>query len=172
MKPGISMITLGFRDLATVVEFHEQGPGLPRMDSLPVEKKRGNSMKRMHVVLAALLVLVLCGSNSFAHVTARPLGGAMSKYADPHAAVHVFLEAVDRGELVVFGRKITQSMIVPVRVVHEYDLENSASITKIFSRLKEPMAVPGQKSCTVHEISATFGENGRITESEAHIDLR
>jgi len=35
MKPRISMITLGVRDLAQSVAFYEQGLGLPRMDSPP-----------------------------------------------------------------------------------------------------------------------------------------
>ena len=35
MKPRISMITLGVRDLVASVRFYEQGLGLPRMDSPP-----------------------------------------------------------------------------------------------------------------------------------------
>ena len=35
MKPRISMITLGVRDLATSVKFYEEGLGFPRMESPP-----------------------------------------------------------------------------------------------------------------------------------------
>lgn len=35
MKPRISLITLGVRDLATSIRFYEQGLGLPRMESPP-----------------------------------------------------------------------------------------------------------------------------------------
>jgi len=35
MKPRISMITLGVRDLATAIEFYEQGLGFPRRESPP-----------------------------------------------------------------------------------------------------------------------------------------
>lgn len=35
MRPRISMITLGVRDLETAVKFYEQGLGFPRMESPP-----------------------------------------------------------------------------------------------------------------------------------------
>ena len=35
MKPRISMITLGVRDLKKSVEFYEKGLGFPRMESPP-----------------------------------------------------------------------------------------------------------------------------------------
>lgn len=35
MKPRISMITLGVRDLAASIEFYEKGLGFPRMESPP-----------------------------------------------------------------------------------------------------------------------------------------
>lgn len=35
MKPRISMITLGVRDLAKSIEFYEKGLGFPRMESPP-----------------------------------------------------------------------------------------------------------------------------------------
>ena len=35
MKPRISMITLGVRDLTAAIEFYENGLGFPRMDSPP-----------------------------------------------------------------------------------------------------------------------------------------
>jgi len=35
MKPRISMVTLGVRDLAAATEFYEKGLGFPRMESEP-----------------------------------------------------------------------------------------------------------------------------------------
>ena len=35
MKPRISMITLGVRDLEAAIRFYEQGLGFPRMESPP-----------------------------------------------------------------------------------------------------------------------------------------
>ncbi len=35
MKPRISMVTLGVRDLSVAIEFYEKGLGFPRMESPP-----------------------------------------------------------------------------------------------------------------------------------------
>ena len=35
MKPRISMVTLGVRDIAVAVKFYEEGLGFPRMESPP-----------------------------------------------------------------------------------------------------------------------------------------
>jgi catechol 2,3-dioxygenase-like lactoylglutathione lyase family enzyme len=35
MKPRISMITLGVRNLAAAIKFYEKGLGFPRMESPP-----------------------------------------------------------------------------------------------------------------------------------------
>lgn len=35
MKPRISMVTLGVRDLAVAIDFYEKGLGFPRMESPP-----------------------------------------------------------------------------------------------------------------------------------------
>jgi len=35
MKPRISMITLGVRDMTAAIAFYEQGLGFPRMESPP-----------------------------------------------------------------------------------------------------------------------------------------
>ena len=35
MKPRISMITLGVRDLASAIKFYEEGLGFPRLESSP-----------------------------------------------------------------------------------------------------------------------------------------
>ena len=35
MKPRISMVTLGVRDLAIAIDFYEKGLGFPRMESPP-----------------------------------------------------------------------------------------------------------------------------------------
>ena len=35
MKPRISMITLGVRDLGRSIAFYERGPGFPRLESPP-----------------------------------------------------------------------------------------------------------------------------------------
>ncbi|WP_070988897.1 VOC family protein [Halofilum ochraceum] len=88
MKPRISMITLGVRDLAQSVHFYEQGLGLPRMESPP------------EVAFFTLngSWLGLYGRESLADDAGVPAGGTgfagftLAHYVDSEAAVDELLE--------------------------------------------------------------------------------
>ncbi len=56
--------------------------------------------------------------------------------------VGAFLEAVDRGEFVVFGRKLDRSMITPARVEYVYELDSRVPIIRIYSHLNRGLSVP------------------------------
>jgi hypothetical protein len=111
----------------------------------------------------------MCSSYSFAKILEQPLGVGWAKFADPHAVVEVFIKAVNRGELVVFNRKIEESMLIPVRVEYAYELDSAIPTVKVYSKLKNPMSVPGHENCKVHSISVTLDENGGIVKIESHV---
>lgn len=90
---------------------------------------------------------------------------------DPDSLVLRYLDAVDRGELQIFGKKLDRSMIVPVRVEYVYDLSSRAMRTRIYSNLKEPLPVPGQPGCQILGVSAVM-EDDHITEIESHIWMK
>ena len=90
---------------------------------------------------------------------------------DPDALVERYLAAVDRGELLVFGRKIGRAMIVPIRVEYVYELSDRAMRIKVYSNLVQPLAVPGQNDCQILGVSAVM-EDGVITEIESHVWLK
>jgi len=90
---------------------------------------------------------------------------------DPNMLVHRYLEAVDRGELYLFGQKIDRAMIVPARVEYIYELSDRAMRIKVYSNLIQPLAVPGQNDCQILGVSAVM-EDGVITEIESHVWMK
>jgi len=90
---------------------------------------------------------------------------------DPGKLVDRFLQAVDRGELKVFGQTIDRDMLVPVRVEYVYELADRAMRIKIYSNLNAPLPVPGQDDCRILGVSAVM-EGGSITEIESHVWMK
>lgn len=86
----------------------------------------------------------------------------------PDPIVDRYLEAVDRGELAIFGKTLDRSMIVPTRIEYVYDLFSRTTRIKVYSNLKEPLAVPGQSNCRILGVSAAM-DDGHITEVESHV---
>ena len=86
----------------------------------------------------------------------------------PDTLVHRYLEAVDRGELKLFGHTLSRAMIVPVRVEYAYELSDRTTRIRIHANLKAPLPLPGQPDCRVLAVSAVM-EDGQITEIESHV---
>jgi hypothetical protein len=124
---------------------------------------------RKQLVSLAISTLLFYGACAPAHILERPPFTGHYKYTDPHEAVQVFLKAVDRGELTVFDRKIEKSMLVPVRVEYVYELDSAVPTIKVYSRLKEPIAIPGSETCKVYEVGAILDASGTIIKIESHV---
>ena len=126
----------------------------------------------MRVSRFAILIFALsvtCGTCAFAHVVEGQLDQIRPQFREPHEVVEIYLQAVDRGELVVFGRKLNKSMLVPVRDEYVYELKTVIPRVKVYSELKLPMPVPGQENCKLGGVSATLDAKGRIIDTQAHI---
>lgn len=82
----------------------------------------------------------------------------------PHDVVKVFLKAVDRGEVVVFGHTLKRASLIPLRVEYMYELADLSASVKIFATLIHPISVPELQSMKVFEISATLDPEGKVTE--------
>jgi hypothetical protein len=89
---------------------------------------------------------------------------------DPYRVVDAFLEAVDRGELVVFGHVIGREMLTPTQVDHAYDLATRTTVLRIHAELREPIELPGAAGYRIRCISAEM-KDGRIGEVESHVWL-
>lgn len=91
--------------------------------------------------------------------------------AEAESIVRNYLEAVDRGELLSFDRKLKRADINPVRVQYNYLIASGAMETRVYSMLKEPMPVPGQPDYQVIAVCSAM-ENGSIVETESHVLLK
>lgn len=94
----------------------------------------------------------------------------------PHIAgadtvVQGYLEAVDRGELRSFDRKLDRSEIIPVRVEYVYEIASEAMEISVFSNLKVHMPVPNQPGAVVHSVNSVI-QDGKIVETESHVWLK
>ena len=89
----------------------------------------------------------------------------------PDPLVERYLEAVDRGELKLFGLTLARSMIVPAHIEYVYDLFSRTTRIKVYSNLKAPLPVPGQPDCKILGVGAVM-EDGQITEIESHVWMK
>ncbi len=79
-----------------------------------------------------------------------------------------YLDAVDRGELQTFGRRLDRSEIAPVRLEYIYDIASETMEIRVYSNLKNPVPVPGQTGSQVLGVSSIIAD-GKIVETESHV---
>ncbi|MHB1186086.1 hypothetical protein [Thiobacillus sp.] len=140
-----------------------------RIENHPLRSLSGGLMKPVFAVLllcAAAQDAVLASVS--VPVPKHLISPDTPRIEDPDSLVHRYLEAVDRGELKIFGQTLARSMIVPARIEYVYDLFSRTTRIKVHSNLKAPLAVPGQSNCRILGISAVM-EDGIITEIESHV---
>ena len=126
-------------------------------------------IKRCQLWLLLLMLLLAAGMPLPARTMAPASDDAISLPLEPQRAVEVFLAAVDRGELKIFGKALNRSDIVPVIVEHIFRVGNPVPVTRVYSRLRQPFAPPLPENFQVNAVSATLGADGHIIETEAHV---
>lgn len=125
------------------------------------------------VLLAALLTCapVQAATGAAVSVPRHLIDPGVPKIDDPDTLVQQYLDAVDHGELTVFGTRLERTMLVPVRVEYVYDLASRTMLIKVHAHLKTPLPVPGRSDCRILSVSATL-EDGSIAEIESHVWIR
>jgi len=121
-------------------------------------------------------VLLLCAAAPDAvqaslPVPKHPISLDRPEFENPDTLVDRYLEAVERGELKLFGLTLARAMIVPARIEYVYDLFSRTTRIKVYSNLKEPLPVPGQSDCQILGVSAVM-EDGQITGIESHVWMK
>jgi hypothetical protein len=104
--------------------------------------------------------------------TPAVLGAAIVPYPaiDPRRVVQIFLQAVDRGELVVFGEPLTRADIDPQSVDYSFTLGRRLPRILIHSRLEAPFPLPGAPGVRVTAVTGELTADGRILESTLHCE--
>lgn len=127
----------------------------------------------MKPVFAALLLCLTAGDAVLAAVDVprHLISPDTPRIDDPQNVVQQFLQAVDRGELRVFGHTLDRSMIEPVRVEYVYDLTHRTTRLRVYSNLNRPLPVPGRHDCQIRGVGARM-EDGILTEIESHVWMK
>jgi hypothetical protein len=125
-------------------------------------------MKAKSIAHWLLAATVLCGGYDSAQASEGSAVGE-PKFLDPHAIVATYLKAVDRGELIVFDRRLDRSMVAPRRVEYVFEIDSRTPTVKVYADLLQPMAVPHDETCEVRAVSALLDASGKIVETEAHV---
>lgn len=122
-------------------------------------------------IFPILLLLAIAPTGSHAATTPAPpvlLDANTPAFDHPDSVVARFLAAVDRGELLIFGRRLERAMIAPARVEYVFDLATRMTTLKIYSALKEPIPVPSQQGSHVWAVGVIL-DGSDIIETESHI---
>jgi hypothetical protein len=87
---------------------------------------------------------------------------------DPDQVIKVYLEAVGRGELMIFEKRITRSMLKPERVEYVYTLDSRLPRVSVFSTLTVSLPFPDMPDLLVEGVTGFLDWKGRITDSTIH----
>ena len=138
------------------------------LNVIPIKRYQ---MKPRYFSLLVFVIIMIGGKNAFTHILEQPTAPVKPEFSEPHEVIGTYLNAVNRGELIVLDRKIEKSMLIPIRVEYVYELDSAIPRIKVYSKLKKPIPVPGQENCNIKGVSAILDINGSIIETEAHIWL-
>lgn len=87
---------------------------------------------------------------------------------DPGQVIKVYLEAVGRGELMIFEKPITRPMLKPERVEYVYTLDSRLPRVSVFSTLTVSLPFPDMPELLVEGVTGFLDWKGRITDSTVH----
>jgi hypothetical protein len=102
----------------------------------------------------------------------EPIASATIPYPaiDPQQVVDVFMVAVDRGELVVFGVPLAASVLVPRQVEYLYSLKSRLPTIRVHAVLNPPIAIPGAPGVRGTAVTGTLDWSGSIIDSVIHCE--
>lgn len=126
-------------------------------------------MKISYPTYWLLLTALLMSSRTSALVPDSNTKIVPPETQNKYKIVRLFLEEVDRGKVVVFGRRFDRSMLNPTRVEYVYDLNTDTPEIRVYSEMTKPMAIPGVDTCELRAVSAVMSPAGKIITIRVHL---
>lgn len=126
-------------------------------------------MKISYPAYWLLLTALLMSSRTSALVPDSNTKIVPPETQNKYKIVRLFLEEVDRGKVVVFGRRFDRSMLNPTRVEYVYDLNTDTPEIRVYSEMTKPMAIPGVDTCELRAVSAVMSPAGKIITIRVHL---
>jgi hypothetical protein len=127
------------------------------------------SIKLFSLPLFLLITAYMHSSVTFAaHLKSEPDLRTLNSH-NPIKTLDVFYRAVNRGELIVFDKKIEKSLLIPMQVEYIYKFDGTKPLVKIYSELRYPVPIPQQTGIKLRGISAILDDTGHIIEVRAHV---
>lgn len=117
------------------------------------------------------IIFILSGAAAYSFVAPNQIESNEVDFVSPERIMSQYYQAVDRGELIVFGIKLERSMLVPVHVNYVYVLNTQIPRVKVYAKLKKPMKIPEHGNNLFTGVCAYIDMFGTIVEVEAHIFL-
>ena len=87
---------------------------------------------------------------------------------DPHQVADVFMAAVARGELVVFGDPLGANALDPRQVEYVYSLHAPLPTVRVHADLRQPLPIPGAPAVRATAVTSVLDRAGRIIDSVVH----
>ena len=80
-----------------------------------------------------------------------------------HLMVDIFLEKVDKGEVLILERKLSRSDLQPCKVAYIHDTSDNSFTIHLYFKLKTKILMPGSEDLYIDGITVITDENGSIT---------
>lgn len=89
---------------------------------------------------------------------------------DPQLVADVFMAAVGRGELVVFGDPLGANSLDPRQVEYVYSLPTSLPTVRVHAVLRQPVPIPVAPNIRATAVTAVLDRAGRIIDTVVHCE--
>jgi hypothetical protein len=102
----------------------------------------------------------------------EPIAAATIPYPaiDPQQVVDVFMAAVGRGELVVFGVPLAGNALDPRQVEYVYTLQTRLPTVRVHAALIQSFPIPGAPNVRATAVTGVLDWAGRIIDSIVHCE--